>query len=182
MRKNKKRQKRRGGHSCEGRNNGGWGLQFQHHSIRQHAPQLKRDLPDSLELGRLAGKRIMQDDGICHNLHCPGKIRFDRAIHGRACHVPRAGHRGSLAEVIFAICASVVKASQPICQKIWGRDSWRQRGILPNTVKNHALPSLSFHSQALVWHNAAQQLEILLRQLWAFYLCDLFPLNFNIIF
>lgn len=59
----------------------------------------------------------MQDDGICHNLHCPGKIWFDRAMHGGACHVPRAGHRGSLAEMIFAICASVVKASQPICQK-----------------------------------------------------------------
>lgn len=103
-------------------------------------------LPDSLELGRLAGKRIMQDDGICHNLHCPGKIRFDRAMHGGACHVPRAGHRGSLAEMIFAICASVVKASQPICQKMWGRDSWRQQGILPSAVKNHALPSLFIHS------------------------------------
>lgn len=40
-------------------------------------------LPDSLELGRLAGKRIMQDDGICHNLHCPGNIWFDRAMRGR---------------------------------------------------------------------------------------------------
>lgn len=60
----------------------------------------------------------MQDDGICHNLHCPGKIWFDRAMHGGSCHVPRAGHRGSLAEMIFAICASVVKASQPICQKM----------------------------------------------------------------
>lgn len=60
----------------------------------------------------------MQDDGICHNLHCPGKIRLDRAMHGEACHVPRAGHSGSLAEMIFAICASVVKASQPICQKM----------------------------------------------------------------
>lgn len=103
-------------------------------------------LPDSLELGRLAGKRIMQDDGICHNLHCPGKIRFDRAMHGGACHIPRAGHRGSLAEMIFAICASVVKTSKPICQKIWGRDSWRRRGVLPNAVKNHAAPSLSIHS------------------------------------
>lgn len=62
----------------------------------------------------------MQDDGICHNLHCPGKIQLDRAMHGGACHVPRAGHRGSLAEMIFAICASVVKASQPICQKMGG--------------------------------------------------------------
>ena len=74
-------------------------------------------LPDSLELGRLVGKRIMRDDGICHHLRCPGKIVFDRAMRRGACHVPRAGHRGSLAEMIFAICASVVKASQPICQK-----------------------------------------------------------------
>lgn len=33
----------------------------------------------SPELGRLAGKRIMRDDGICHHLHCPGKILLDRA-------------------------------------------------------------------------------------------------------
>lgn len=45
-------------------------------------------------------KRIMRDDGICHNLHCPGKIQFDRPMHLRACHVPRAGHGGSLAEII----------------------------------------------------------------------------------
>lgn len=45
-------------------------------------------------------KRIMRDDGICHNLHCPGKIQFDRAMHLRACHVPRAGHGGSSAEII----------------------------------------------------------------------------------
>lgn len=77
----------------------------------------------TLELGRLARKRIMRDDGICHHLRCPGKIWFDRAMRRGACHVPRAGHRGSLAEMIFAICASVVKASQPICQKIRGRDS-----------------------------------------------------------
>lgn len=25
----------------------------------------------------------MQDDGICHNLHCPGKIHFDRAAQER---------------------------------------------------------------------------------------------------
>lgn len=118
-------------------------------------------LPDSLELGRLAGKRIMQDDGICHNLHCPGKIQFDRAMHGGACHVPRAGHRGSLAEMIFAICASVVKASQPICQKMWGRDSWRQQGILPNAMKNHALPSLFIHRPALVRHSTPQQTILL---------------------
>lgn len=122
-------------------------------------------LPYSLELGRLAGKRIMQDDGICHNLHCPGKIRFDRAMHGGACHVPRAGHRGSLAEMIFAICASVVKASQPICQKMWGRDSWRQQGILPNAMKIHAPPSLFIHSPALVWHSTQQQQTILIHQL-----------------
>lgn len=46
-------------------------------------------------------KHLMQDDGICHNLHCPGKMQVDRATQLGACHVPRAGHRGSLAEIIL---------------------------------------------------------------------------------
>lgn len=40
---------------------------------------------------------------------------------------------------------------------MWGRDSWRQQGILPNAVKKHALPSLSIHRRALVWQSAPQQ-------------------------
>lgn len=57
---------------------GGWRLR--HHSVRHHAPRPKPPNPrHSPELGRLAGKRIMRDDGICHHLHCPGKILFDRA-------------------------------------------------------------------------------------------------------
>lgn len=45
--------------------------------------------------------------------------------------------------------------------KTWGRDSWRQRGILPNAVKKYALPSLSIHRRALVWQSALQQQTLL---------------------
>lgn len=67
-----KRQKRRGGHSWEGRGGElGWGggdggggrlrvLRFQHHSIRQHAPQLKQRDPPRLS-------RIREISGKAHN-------------------------------------------------------------------------------------------------------------------
>lgn len=40
----------------------------------------------------------MQDDGVCHHLHRPGKMLFDRAARGGAWRVSRAG-RGVLWDV-----------------------------------------------------------------------------------
>lgn len=51
---------------------------------------------------------------------------------------------------------------------MWGRDSWRQRGISPNPMKNHAPPSLFVHSLTLVWHSTPMQKTISLHQPWVF--------------
>lgn len=64
---------------------------------------------------------------------------FDRAMHLGACHVPRAGHRRSLAEMIFEICASVVKASQPICQKNLRSGQLKAPGHFALTQKENML-------------------------------------------
>ncbi|XP_073683575.1 uncharacterized protein [Garra rufa] len=82
--------------------------------------------PNAPALGRLAGKRIMRDDGICHHLHCPGKMLLDRATRGGSWHVPRAGHG------VFVGCASVEKASQPICHRRRGREMT----LPPHTVRD----------------------------------------------
>lgn len=48
-----------------------------------------RDPPRFSRIREISGgKRVMQDDGICHNLHCPGKIRLDRAMHGGGLSCP----------------------------------------------------------------------------------------------
>lgn len=79
----------------------GWQMLFSYHSIRQHALQQNSKPSWFFRISEISMKHVMQDDGICHNLHCPRKMRVDRATHLGACHVPRAGHRGSLAEIIL---------------------------------------------------------------------------------
>lgn len=79
----------------------GWQMWFSCHSIRQYALQQNSKTSWFFRISEISMKHIMQDDGICHNLHCPGKMWVDRMTRLGACHVPRAGHRGSLAEIIL---------------------------------------------------------------------------------
>ena len=94
------------------------------------------------------GARIMRDDGICHHLHCPGKIGFDRATHGGACSVLRAGHRGGLADRILCdMCISRKSLTTNLSRKKTVKKNGRPGQLKgagafgPNAMRKHALLS-----------------------------------------
>lgn len=78
----------------------GWQM-FSYHSVRQDALQQNSEPSWFFRISEIKMKHKMQDDGICHNLHCPGKMWVDRAMYLGACRGPRAGYRGSVAEIIW---------------------------------------------------------------------------------
>ena len=62
-------------------------------------------------ISEISMKHLMQDDGICHNLHCPGKMRVDRATQLGALSCPTGRSQRKLGRNNFVICASVANAS-----------------------------------------------------------------------
>ncbi|KAG8126227.1 putative Diphthine--ammonia ligase protein [Naja naja] len=72
------------------------------------------------ECRKISMKRIMQDDGIGHNLHCPGKIQFDRASQNTSCPTGRSWSK--LGRNNFVICASVISFQERGSVLVWASE------------------------------------------------------------